>query len=250
MWTIPPIIGQKVTLNPGHERYSDYNIRQAKGSDGVIIEVYSSFDWVTIPQSTRDNITIRVRWQNGHTNSYKLSHLLPLSGSFYKLKRYSFKNEGILFSILEESDNEKAERYIIDEGFKFEISMFDKDKRIEILKKHMKVYDDVIGTIRESDEVLNRINESYAGIAEELAHTERAEAVDWLEEATKRYPKSVMKEQPTFPFEVRDIDEALSTGVTYRPINELFRMQNEGEALTQEEYDRLQSFLEIRNQLR
>lgn len=78
MWVLPPIMGQKVVLDPSGANYRHYEARQARGTAGYITDVSNSADWHLWDERKIKQKQVGVTWENGHTNGYCLADLLPL----------------------------------------------------------------------------------------------------------------------------------------------------------------------------
>lgn len=170
MWTIPPIVGQKVMLDPSYGHYSDFNRTQAKGSDGYILAIdgMSLTRWLLGASSPG----IRVLWENGHMNSYELNALLPID-AFKIIERVEFKSGHFQQVFNQKTRDYIAERVILKNDDIAHYSMFDKEKRLEILNKAVATY----VTLDEDKQNKEAVQMRYMATLEEVERTKRTEPV-------------------------------------------------------------------------
>lgn len=192
MWHIPPIIGQKVMLNPSSSSYEDFNRSQAKGSDGYIISLtaMSLGKWFI----NEIRLAVSVLWENGNVNSYYMDALLPID-SFKTVERVEFKS-GVFSQVYDErTRNVITNRVIIDGDDVKHYSMFDKEKRLEVLQKAEATYH----TLSEERKQKEDVQTKYMYILEEIERTKRAEEsvlfLDTEEEVTQSSPKKHQEDQ-------------------------------------------------------
>jgi hypothetical protein len=168
MWNIPPIIGQKVMLDPSYAHYADFNRSQARGKDGYILSVNGMSLTKWLLDASQPSVT--VIWENGHENHYELKALLPID-SFKTIERVEFMGGSFLNVVSEKGRDYIAERVIMKNDDIKHYSMFDKEKRLEILRKAEATFQ----ALEESNQNKESVQMKYMSILEEIERTKRAE---------------------------------------------------------------------------
>lgn len=168
MWNIPPIIGQKVMLNPSYAHYQDFNRTQARNRDGYILSVQGMDLPKWLVNARRPTLT--VLWENGHENHYDLDALLPID-SFKTIERVEFKGGSFLNVVSEKSRNYIAERVIMKNDDIKHYSFFDKEKRLEVLRKAETTFH----ALHEAEQNNESVQMKYMSILEEIERSKRAE---------------------------------------------------------------------------
>lgn len=150
MWILPPLVGQRVILNPEYENYNRYNQRQAKDNAGTVIFSDERVEkrWGELSLSTRNSISISVKWDNGNTYDYRLSALLPIDAPIEIMTTISFE-DGSEFVLRESELEEVKDRKIIKEGRLVHRETNNKGEREEVLKRLSSFYKDYISSGRE-----------------------------------------------------------------------------------------------------
>ncbi len=163
MWLLPPHIGKRVILNPEGENYKRYNERQAKGSAGYIL----SFDyeepvrWIKLDETDRRQVSVRIRWDNGHINSYRLKDVLPVEVEKPSFVNITFKDGDELIGTMDTLE-EEIDRKIIKQGI-------DIRQKTEINQEYIKsFYTNVFKYYKHCIERGRVIDEFHAKVYEEL----------------------------------------------------------------------------------
>lgn len=171
MWYIPPMIGQKVMLNPEHEKYeSDRAI--TGGVDGYIVALQNHNDWMY--SGHVDNI--EVLWENGSRLEYRPNQLLPIDN--YKQIRIIRTSEGIQLPVKNKVYFEKIVNNIIREDERITSDMtYGKEERLNALEYHHNNYKYASASLQQNEHALER----YKNVQEEIVKTKSKGEPELLE---------------------------------------------------------------------
>jgi hypothetical protein len=182
MFILPVHRGDRVILNPESENYTRYNESQAKNSAGTIISINQSYtqNWYKLSKKDRASVNVNVKWDSVHTNSYRLSDLLPVEANADRIfiyaaipsghKIYGWKEDAAI--------QEELDYYIIKNGIAFdEFFEIDDDYRARSFTRCAAYYDHEIKKGRQlQDSAEDTINE-LARIGYPLQSSDPSETV-------------------------------------------------------------------------
>ena len=169
MWIIPPIVGQKVTLNPRSSNYNDFR-SQSRGGDGYIVKVDGSVGAEWLKGNT--DVAITVVWEKGRTNRYRMDELLAID-SFKIIERVEFMSS-YFHNILDKQTKDFVEHRVIIDGDDIRhYDTFDKQKRLDVLNDTAEIYSSLSDSYQNNQEVQVR----YISTLEEIERTKRTEPV-------------------------------------------------------------------------
>lgn len=190
-WLIPPLAGQKVTINPSLDNY-DAHVKHHKATDGVIVRGVSITEWML---DGRIDESIYVVFPNGRDYSFNPKEIMPISGSFYEFTKYkigSTTEHG-----LTKRSRYCVEKHILREGKSFVNIDVNKETRIEALKEAIAIYD-AQNKAHYTDKKLEALNQRYASTLDELAVTKERDAQTFVEDESEEGAKKKTAPRRTF----------------------------------------------------
>lgn len=189
VWLIPPLAGQKVTLNPDLSNYSAH-VSHHKATDGVIVNEQVIGQWMR--NGSMDN-SVRVVFPNGRTYDFTASDIMPISGSFYEFTKYRIGSR--VEHGLNANSREEIENRIIYNSGEFRAIDVNKETRIKQLEEAIEAYEKIDKRDYNATQI-EKQNQRYATVLEELALTKEREAQTFVEEeqpTPKKKPTSTRR---------------------------------------------------------
>jgi hypothetical protein len=136
---LPPFVGQRVVIDPSTESGQKYQ-RQSGGEAGTITYAETNLKrYLTRDDVNKSDIYVKVVWDNGHTNIYRLKFLIPIEGKHEDMIFVCFDGDRTKMDTLEEAQGLLDELIIIDEIPDARIEVIDEKYRSEMFQKMAKV---------------------------------------------------------------------------------------------------------------
>lgn len=161
-WILPPILGQVVMVDPGGRDAQNYGDQSGHGM-GYVSSVNTDIRmaWHRISEDTKNAQEMRVIWDNGRENVYRIRDLLPFANKYKDLAKYSFNRGDSIFGEVEKLQD-KLDRKLIYEGrFLSGHTLYDEKYRHDLFRRFANKYKEII-------ESGDAVNEYQMATIEEL----------------------------------------------------------------------------------
>lgn len=146
-WLLPPVVGQKVILNPEGGNFEEYNHRQAKGDAGYIVRLdfdLNETEWALHSEKDKKHsIALQIIWENGHENTYRLPDVLPIYEDMKDLHVIETSN-GDIRGTSEEIEAKLDDMIIKKRSHVYRHIKFDKTYRDNVFRKVLYNYNSII----------------------------------------------------------------------------------------------------------
>lgn len=167
-WHIPPIKGQVVMLDPSNPD-NKHHLEELKGLDFVVFKTQYTSAWLETGEVKP--VQVMTLGEDFEPHVFHPTQLIPVSGSFIEYEEYDIRDEDLPFLAYERYITEQ----IIKRGARYDVSMINKEYRINVLQEIIDIYDLVKRQYEGDEKKIARINERYASVLEELAITREKE---------------------------------------------------------------------------